>query len=74
MQLISLLEKNSDPEKIQNEVFEIAKKNNIKTKLFFQLIYRILLGSNKGPKLGKYIVDTDKEAIIIKLKSSLTKS
>lgn len=74
LELISLLEKNSDPEKIQNEVFEIAKKNNIKTKLFFQLIYRILLGSNKGPKLGKYIVDTDKEAIITKLKSSLTKS
>ena len=74
MQLISLLENNSEPEIIQSEVFEIAKKYNIKPRLFFQLIYRILLGSDKGPRLGKYIIDADKTTIITKLKALITKS
>lgn len=74
LQLISLLENNSEPEIIQSEVFEIAKKYNIKPRLFFQLIYRILLGSDKGPRLGKYIIDADKTTIITKLKALITKS
>tara|TARA_B100001765_G_C19419285_1_gene300354 strand:- start:104 stop:838 length:735 start_codon:yes stop_codon:yes gene_type:complete len=74
LELISLLETNSDPEIIQTKVFNIAKDNDIKPRLFFQLIYRILLGSDKGPRLGKYIIDADKTAIISKLKSLLKKS
>ena len=70
-EIIMLLEKNSDPDVIQSEIFEIAKSNDMKPKMLFQLIYQILLGSNKGPRLGKYIIDADKSKIIKKIKSTI---
>ena len=70
-EIITLLEKNSDPDVIQSEIFEIAKSNDIKPRILFQIIYQIILGSNKGPKLGKYIIDADKTKIMKKIKSSI---
>ena len=70
-EIITLLENNSDPEVIQSEIFEIAKANNLKPRILFQLLYQILLGSNKGPKLGKYIIDADKTKITKKIKSAI---
>ena len=69
LEIVKLLEKNSDPDVIQSEIFEIAKSNDMKPRMLFQLMYKILLGSNKGPRLGKYIIDTDKSKIIKKIKS-----
>ena len=70
-EIITLLEKNSDPDVIQSEIFEIAKSNDMKPRILFQRIYQILLGSNKGPRLGKYIIDTDKSKIIKKIESAI---
>ncbi len=70
-EIITLLENNSDPEVIQSEIFEIAKANNLKPRILFQLLYQILLGSNKGPKLGKYIVDANKTKITKKIKAAI---
>ena len=70
-EIVTLLEKNSDPDVIQSEIFEIAKSNDMKPRVLFQLIYQILLGSNKGPRLGKYIIDADKSKIIKKIKSTI---
>tara|TARA_B100001750_G_scaffold188664_1_gene158383 strand:+ start:475 stop:2058 length:1584 start_codon:yes stop_codon:yes gene_type:complete len=71
LEIITLLEKNSDPEVIQSEIFEIAKSNDMKPRALFQLIYQILLGSNKGPRLGKYIIDADKSTITKKIKAAI---
>lgn len=46
-----------DPEHIQTVIFETAKKNNIKPRDFFKLLYKLILGQDKGPKLGSYIAD-----------------
>ena len=37
--LISTLDTEDDPDKIQNKIFTIAKKNNIKPRIFFRLLY-----------------------------------
>ncbi len=65
--LIDLIEKESDPEKIQMELFEVMKKNGIKPAKGFKLIYNIILNSDNGPRLGSYIIDAGKKEIIEKL-------
>ena len=70
-EIVTVLEKNSDPDVIQNEIFEIAKSNDMKPRILFQLMYQILLGSNKGPRLGKYIIDADKSKIIKKIRYTI---
>ncbi len=56
--LIASLEGQKEPERVQFEIFEVAKRNGIPPGDFFRLLYEILLGSEKGPRLGPYIVDT----------------
>jgi lysyl-tRNA synthetase class 1 len=48
----------SDPDAIQNAAFEAVKKNGLKPKDFFPVVYSILLGSDRGPRLGPYVVDS----------------
>ena len=38
-------------------IFEIARSNFVEPKNFFKLIYRLLLNTDRGPRLGNYAVD-----------------
>jgi lysyl-tRNA synthetase class 1 len=51
------LQKARNADDIQNAAFEAAKKNGLKPGEFFPAVYAILLGSDRGPRLGPYIVD-----------------
>ncbi|HJU60296.1 MAG TPA: lysine--tRNA ligase [Nitrososphaeraceae archaeon] len=42
---------------IQTLIYETSKKYEIQPKDFFRLLYRILINSDRGPKLGNYLVD-----------------
>ena len=42
---------------IQSEIFSIAQKIGLQPKVFFRILYRILIDAEKGPRLGNYIVD-----------------
>jgi len=42
---------------IQTLIYETSKKFEIQPKDFFRLLYRILINSDRGPKLGNYLVD-----------------
>jgi lysyl-tRNA synthetase class 1 len=42
---------------LQTKIFEIARSNRIQPKDFFKLIYRLILRTDKGPRLGNYAVD-----------------
>jgi lysyl-tRNA synthetase class 1 len=70
-ELIETIKKENNGETIQKEIFEIARRNDIKPVDFFKLIYRILLNSERGPRLGTYIIEVGKEEIINKLKEVL---
>ena len=42
---------------LQSNVFSIARANDIEPKEFFTLLYRMFLNSEKGPRIGNYILD-----------------
>jgi lysyl-tRNA synthetase class 1 len=53
--LITIVKKETDERILQNSVFNLAKKFAIEPSDFFKLLYTILLGSPRGPRLGPYI-------------------
>ncbi|MGA7601563.1 MAG: lysine--tRNA ligase, partial [Nitrososphaeraceae archaeon] len=42
---------------IQTKLFEIARNNGVQPKDFFRLIYKLILRTDRGPRLGNYVVD-----------------
>lgn len=57
---------------IQNAAFEALKKNGLKPAEFFTAVYGILLGSDRGPRLGPYIADAGQASISEALLKALT--
>lgn len=53
--LISVVKSETDERVIQNAIFSLAKKYSLEPPDFFRLLYMILLGSPRGPRLGPYI-------------------
>ncbi|CAN5333106.1 lysine--tRNA ligase [soil metagenome] len=63
-QLIEVLQsfRNSEkdpetPKMVQSKIYEIARSNFAEPKNFFKLIYRLVLNTDTGPRLGNYAVD-----------------
>lgn len=71
LDLITRLEKQDNPDKIQNTIFNVAKNNNLKPRLLFRLLYSILMGANHGPRLGPYILTMGVNNVIEALKRVL---
>jgi len=69
--LIEEIKKENEGEKLQYKIFEIAKSKGIKPIRFFQLLYKIILNEERGPRLGPYIIDRGKEEIIKMFEKSL---
>jgi len=42
---------------LQNTIYEAARRNCLDARNFFRLIYRLLINTDSGPKLGNYIFD-----------------
>jgi len=69
--LIALIEKENNGEALQKEIFELVQSSKIDTSEFFKLVYMIILNSERGPRLGPYIIERGKEEVIKKLKEVL---
>jgi lysyl-tRNA synthetase class 1 len=52
---VEKLDEKMDALAIHNFVFEFAKENNIEPKELFKLIYKALIGKERGPRIGKLI-------------------
>jgi len=52
-----------DPDEVQNAAFNAARKNGLKPGEFFPAVYSILLGSDRGPRLGPYVFDAGRESV-----------
>jgi lysyl-tRNA synthetase class 1 len=57
---------------LQNSIFEVAKKHGIDPPEFFKILYSILLGSTKGPRLGPYIEAMGRAYVADALERALT--
>jgi lysyl-tRNA synthetase class 1 len=73
-ELIEIIKLVENENQMQSEIFNIARKHGIQPRNFFKTIYRILLGTSEGPKLGPYIFAIGKENAIKTLANSLKPS
>ena len=53
--LVEIVRSETDERILQNSIFNLAKKYTIDQADFFRLLYTILMGAPKGPRLGPYI-------------------
>jgi lysyl-tRNA synthetase, class I len=70
-ELVAKLQTETDPDAIQNAIFNAAKGNNIKPGAFFKVLYQILMGAPQGPRLGPYVLAMGKQNVIDALKRNL---
>jgi lysyl-tRNA synthetase, class I len=70
LDLASQIERASDPDTIQTLIYSTAKSSGLGNSRFFELLYRILLGTSRGPRLGPYIGDIGPVKAAQKLKET----
>jgi lysyl-tRNA synthetase class 1 len=63
-ELVQLLMPNVEADQIQGAIFSIARKHDIAPKQFFKTLYKILLGTAKGPRLGSYMIAMGVENVV----------
>jgi len=62
-----------DAEGVQNAAFAAAKNHGLKPGEFFPAVYSILLGSDRGPRLGPYVMDAGRDEVSSALLEALEK-
>jgi lysyl-tRNA synthetase class 1 len=73
-ELIEVLKVEDEAEKIQNAIFNTAKKHSAQPKSFFQTLYTILIGVPQGPRLGPYILAMGRQNVTDALERALKSS
>jgi len=73
-ELIEILKTEEETEKIQNAIFNTAKKHMLQPSNFFKTLYTILIGVPQGPKLGPYIIAMGKQNVINALQRTLSQN
>jgi lysyl-tRNA synthetase class 1 len=71
-ELVGIIRGPTSVDALQNSIFEIAKKNGIDPPEFFKMLYGILLGSPRGPRLGPYIEAMGRENVADALERAVT--
>jgi len=61
--LSTALDAQEEPEDIQNTIYQIAKSNDVQPKEFFKILYQIILGTTRGPKIGPFITDIGRKKV-----------
>jgi lysyl-tRNA synthetase class 1 len=68
VQLEHTLKEHLNGDEIQDRIFTIARERGIKPQKFFGMIYRILLGLDRGPKAGHLIELLGRERVRMSIK------
>lgn len=66
-----LINPEEQSQQIQTLIFLKSKENHIEPKDFFKLFYKILINTERGPKLGNYIVDLGIRNVINKIEKEI---
>jgi lysyl-tRNA synthetase, class I len=61
--LVDALNAEEEPSDIQNTIYQIAKSNGVEPKDFFKILYQIILGTSRGPKIGPFISDIGRRQV-----------
>ena len=57
------------PESIHNSFYELQEETQIPSKVFFKVMYNILLNKDRGPRLGFFLATMDKEFVLERLEN-----
>jgi len=66
--LADFIEANDDPDAIQGEVYEAAKRHDLDVGDFFATGYRLFFDLEEGPKLGQFLGKLDQEFVLRRLR------
>jgi lysyl-tRNA synthetase class 1 len=72
--LAAVVRSETDERVIQNTIFRLAEKYSLEPREFFRLLYMILLGSPRGPRLGPYIKVMGSENVARALERAIGKT
>ena len=61
--LVDALNGDEELEDVQNTIYQIAKANDVQPKDFFKILYQIILGTSRGPKIGPFISDIGRKQV-----------
>jgi len=62
-ELFSILSSDEEPADLQNTIYQIAKNNGMQPKDLFKTLYQIIIASERGPKLGPFILDIGRKKV-----------
>jgi len=62
----------TEPDAIQNAIFNAAKDNGLKPAALFKVFYQVLMGAPQGPRLGPYVLAMGKDNVLAALERVLT--
>ena len=62
------VESEDDPEAIQGEIYETAKRHDIPVGDFFTVGYRLFFDEEQGPKLGPFLAKLDRTFVLKRLR------
>jgi len=62
-ELVDVLISEREPEDLQNNIYQIAKSNDVQPREFFRILYQIILNTNRGPKIGPFILDIGRQKV-----------
>ena len=66
------LKTETEPDAIQNAIFNAAKDNGLKPAALFKVFYQILMGAPQGPRLGPYVLAMGKDNVLAALERVLS--
>jgi lysyl-tRNA synthetase class 1 len=67
-ELADFIEGHDDPEEIQGEIYESAKRHDVPVGEFFATGYRLFFDQQQGPKLGPFLAKLDREFVLARLR------
>ncbi len=67
-ELADFIEAGHDPEAIQGEIYETAKRHGLDVGDFFAAGYRLFFDDEQGPKLGPFLAKVDREFVVARLR------
>ncbi len=57
-----------DPEELQGEIYETARRHDVDVGDFFGAGYRLFFDEEQGPKLGPFLAKVDREFVVTRLR------
>src|SRR3989304_6629285 len=61
--IVDMLTAEDEPLDLQNSIYQIAKNVGLQPKDFFKTLYQIILASDRGPKIGPFIIDIGRKKV-----------